>query len=216
LNLDGTIARCPVQYGDRVWEGYSVSATPAMAVEFAIQELATRPVDLVVSGINYGENIGTCITVSGTIGAALEAAERGVKAMAVSLETGVAQCYEHDESVDFQTAAYFVNFFASRLLGKTWPEDVDVLKVEIPMTATPQSPWMVAVQDRISYYTPKISRRSDVFADAAQVEVQVAKGQYTRRDTDAYALAQGCISITPLSLDNTSRVIPADLKKWIE
>ena len=42
---------------------------------------------LVVSGINYGENLGACVTISGTVGAALEAASFGVPAIAASLET---------------------------------------------------------------------------------------------------------------------------------
>ena len=46
-------------------------------------------VDLAISGINYGENVGTCVTVSGTIGAALEAAEHHIPAIAASLELAV-------------------------------------------------------------------------------------------------------------------------------
>ena len=42
----------------------------------AVYEILPEPPELVVSGINYGENLGTGITVSGTVGAALEAASR--------------------------------------------------------------------------------------------------------------------------------------------
>jgi 5'-nucleotidase len=215
FNLDGTISPHSVSYQGQTWDGFSVSATPALTVEHAIQELAPRPIDLVVSGINYGENIGTCITVSGTIGAAMEAAERGLKAIAVSLETDSARWYEHDHSVDFGAALYFVRLFAARSLENNWPSDVDVLKVEIPISATPESGWMVTRQDRISYYTPILAKREDIFADPSRMEHSVAKGQYTQKDTDAYALAKGIVSVTPLSLDHTSRVELAEIQKLI-
>ncbi|RPH59710.1 MAG: 5'/3'-nucleotidase SurE [Chloroflexi bacterium] len=215
FNLDGAIRPHSVSYQGQAWDGFSVSATPALTVEHAIQELARRPIDLVVSGINYGENIGTCITVSGTIGAAMEAAERGLKAIAVSLETDAARWFEHDQSVDFGTAMHFVRLFAVRALENKWPLDVDVLKVEIPISATPKSGWMVTRQDKISYYTPTLAKRENIFADPSNLEHLVAKGQYSQTDTDAYAMAKGLVSVTPLSLDHTSRVELAEIQKLI-
>jgi len=44
------------------------------AVLHAVLEILPRKPDLVVSGINYGENVGSGVTVSGTVGAALDAA----------------------------------------------------------------------------------------------------------------------------------------------
>mgnify|MGYP001030111164 FL=1 len=213
---DGRILPYTVQYGARAWQGFSVQGTPAMVVEHAVQELAPRQVDLAVSGINYGENIGTCITISGTIGAAMEAAERGIPALAVSLETRVDQYYRHDGGVDFRTAAHFLHFFASRLIGKGLPADVDVLKIEVPMNATPETRWMVARQDRLSYYTVKVRRDSPDLTSAARSEYSAAKGQFTQPGTDAYALAQGYVSITPLSLDHTSRVTMDEVQALIE
>ena len=191
-------------------------ATPALVVEHAVQELATRHVDLVVSGINYGENIGTCVSVSGTIGAAMEAAERGIPALAVSLETEPGQYFEHSESVDFNTAMYFVHIFAMRILGKVLPPDVDVLKIDIPKNATPGSPWVVTRQDKLSYYTPRILRFSENLNSACVIETEVAKGKFTQPGTDAYAMAKGYISVTPLSLDFTSRVDLLEIQKLVD
>ena len=47
--------------------GYAVEGTPAQVVQHGLFEIADRPVDLVVSGINYGENLGEGVTVSGRI-----------------------------------------------------------------------------------------------------------------------------------------------------
>lgn len=54
-------------------------------------ELASLPVDLVVSSINYGENVSTCVSVSGTILAVLEAAEWHVQQTLRGDPTGVVQ-----------------------------------------------------------------------------------------------------------------------------
>ena len=63
---------------------YAVDGTPAQAVQHGILELAPRLPSLVVSGINYGENTGNGVTISGTVGAGLEAASLGIPALAVS------------------------------------------------------------------------------------------------------------------------------------
>ena len=73
--VDPHIGGCPVP-------GYAITGSPVMAVTHAVLELADRPIALCVSGVNYGENIGGTIGVSGTIGAALEADAHGIPAVA--------------------------------------------------------------------------------------------------------------------------------------
>ena len=68
-----------VTYGELSWPGVSAPTTRALAVEHGVLELASLPVDLVVSGINYGENVSTCASISGTNPAVLEAAEWDVQ-----------------------------------------------------------------------------------------------------------------------------------------
>jgi 5'-nucleotidase len=215
--LDGRLHPGEVRYGDQVWPGVAAYATPALAVEHALLELATRPVDLVVSGINYGENVSTCVTVSGTLGAGFEAAERGVPALAVSLETTAMQYYDHDPTVDFTGAAHFVQVFARRILAgldhkatdgarRGLPLDVDVLKVDVPWGATEATPWQITKQDRMSYYTPLRPDRDNPFVGPGPLVMHVAKGCYSAEGTDAWALSQGIVSVTPLSLDLTSRI----------
>ncbi len=108
------------------WTAYGIGGTPAQAVLHAVLEILPQPPDLVVSGINYGENLGSGITISGTVGAALEAAALGILAMAVSLETDPEHHLSYSTDIDFSTAAHFTAFFARLLLAKSIPEDVDV------------------------------------------------------------------------------------------
>jgi len=204
--LDGRITAGQIGLNGRVWPAYAANATPANCVLHGLLELAARPVNLVVSGINYGENIGSSVTMSGTIGAALEGGHMGVPSLAVSLElASTDDYYTHLEGIDFQTAAHFTHFFARRLLAEPLPADVDLLKVEVPVTATPDTAWVVTRQDRLNYYYPRPAVRSDLATEDGIFLPNVAKGRYTDNDTDAYALAYGLVAVTPLSIDLTSR-----------
>jgi 5'-nucleotidase len=213
---DGRISKHVVKYGGKSWEGYGINTSPALTVEYALHELAERPVDLSISGINYGENVGSCVTVSGTIGAAIEAAERGIPSLAVSLELLEVEYHEYLSSVDFSTAAHFTRLFAERVLQTKLPFDVDVLKIEIPASATKDVEWVVTRQDRLSYYLPQVSKRKDLLSDEGQITHLPQRGEYTSKDMDTYALAKGLVAVTPLSIDLTSRVDLSELKRVLE
>ena len=212
---DGRLFAREIRVGERSWPAFAANATPALAVQHGLQELAQRPVDLVVSGINYGENVGSCVTVSGTIGAALEAADRGIPAIAASLELEHFELHEYDHGVDFTVAASFVRLFAERILGKLLPGDIDLLKVDVPRQATFDTPWIVTRQDKLAYYQPILNPRQEPFEGPATFDHRPQKGKFTGDDTDAYALAQGFVSVTPLSLDLTSRVHLKEISQWL-
>jgi len=203
--VDGTLKKTTVHYQDKSWEGYSARATPALSVVHAVQEVADREIALTVSGINYGENVGTCVTVSGTIGATIEAAEKGIPALAVSQEIAGVDYHTYGDEVDFSAAIHFIRQIAEVMLKNTLPFDADVLKLEIPLGATTDTQMVVARQDRLVYYQPMLIKRDHLLGTKAKVSHIPSKGQYTTKDTDAYALAEGLVCITPLSLDLTSR-----------
>ena len=115
--------------------------------------------DLVVSGINYGENLGTGITASGTVGAALEAAALGIPALAVSLQTHPDDYYSYSREVNFSPARHFTTLFARILLDRRLPLDVDLLKIDIPDGATLETPWEMTRLSRHRYYALRPPRR---------------------------------------------------------
>ncbi|HDD62672.1 MAG TPA: 5'/3'-nucleotidase SurE [Chloroflexi bacterium] len=202
---DGTLKEIQVNYQDQSWIGYGIEASPARAVEHAVLEIADRPLSLVVSGINYGENIGTIITVSGTVGAALEAADWGVPALAVSQEIAGSDYRSYSKSVDFSAAVYFTRVTAEAILAGQLPFDVDLIKLDVPLAATPETKCVATRLDRSQYYGTRIEPRESVFTSPAKVIHFAQKGFYSRTDSDAYALSKGWVSITPLSLDLSSR-----------
>ena len=216
-STDGRIFRRTIGYQGQSWEGYAVDTTPAVAVDHGILELSNRPISLAVSGINYGANVGTCVTVSGTVGAALQAAEHGVPAIAISLELKEKEpdIYTHDSAIDFSAAVHFLSYFAERTLKHDLPDDVDVLKIEIPAEAAEGTHWVVVRQDRFAYYQTDISERDDLFSNPTELKLITRKGEYGQEGTDAHALSQGWVSVTPLSLDLTSRVDMTELRRII-
>ena len=203
---DGRLFKRNVSFKEQVWDGIAANASPALTVEHAILEIAPRPLSLVVSGINHGENVGSCVTVSGTIGAALEAADSGIKALAISLELAGTDYHSFDDTLDFEAAIHFTRLFADKALKSNFPADVDLLKIEVPLAATARTQWVITKQDRLAYYTPHFEARKDLFEGPNQLVHTPAKGQSSGPGTDAHALAQGWVSVTPLSLDLTSRV----------
>jgi 5'-nucleotidase len=168
--------------------------------------MPVRP-DLVVSGINYGENVGSGITVSGTVGAAMEGASLGVPSLAVSLETAEEHHLTYSTAVDFSAAAHFTAYFARLLLERFLPEDVRVLKVDVPSDATVETPWEITCQSMHRYFEPLPPVRTS-WHEPAKVGYRRANDLHLDpQDTDAYAvLIKRVVSATPLSLDLTSRV----------
>src|SRR5512136_2289948 len=133
---DGIITPQQMQVNGKLWTVYSVGGTPAQAILHAICEILPERPDLVVSGINYGENLGVGVTVSGTVGAAMEGAGNGVPALAVSLETDASEHLSYSTEIDFSAAAYFTTLIANMILERPLPEDVDLIKLDVPCDAT--------------------------------------------------------------------------------
>ncbi len=197
------------------WPAYRVEASPAQAVQHAVLELADRHPTLAVSGINYGENIGTGITISGTVGAALEAAEQGIRALAVSLEVDHRFQLTNEPSVDFSAAMFFTRLFADLWLRSDDLPDVDVLKIDVPAKATPQTPWRITRLERGIYYRPVTPDRERL-EDEGVLGYEIAPEGDLHHDSDAQAMLDGVVSVTPLSLDLTSRIEPERLRRALE
>jgi len=213
---DGIIQLQQVCVNGREWTVYAVGGSPAQAVLHGALEILPRKPDLLVSGINYGENLGVGITVSGTVGAALEAAALGIPALAISLETDIEDHYSHSDKVDFSAAAFFTRHFGDLLLKRRFPPDVDVLKVDIPAKATPETPWEITSISKTRLYesiTP--NRRS--WDEPGRMGYRISPNwNQASPGSDVHSVRiKRVVSVTPLSLDLTSRVSPGDLDKLL-
>ena len=196
------------------WVVYAVGGSPAQAVQHGVLEIMPKRPALVASGINYGENVGLGTTISGTVGAAMEAASLGIPALAVSLEAAKEYHLSYSREIDFSTAAYFTAYFGRLLLAKKMPEDVHLLKVDVPSDATPETPWVVTRVARQGYYEPLPPNRAswNVKGPLGYKEAAVLDGE--DEDSDVVVLRKRrMITVTPISLDMTSRVQLSDLDK---
>jgi 5'-nucleotidase len=211
VTSDGQIIPSSLHIGDQVWTVYAIGGSPAQTVLHGVLDIMPVKPDLVVSGINYGENIGSGVTVSGTVGAAIEGAAMGIPSLATSLQLLDGDFLGYSRSVDFSTAAYFTAYFANLILEQGLPEDVDLLKLDVPASATPQTPWRITRQARHRYYIPFLERKAtETEPSRIRFEIGVER-ENVPRGTDIHTLLfDHEVSVTPLSLDMTSRV---DLKE---
>ena len=213
---DGIITEETVRVKDQDWIVYAVGGSPAQAVLHAVLEINPMKPDLVVAGINYGENVGLGVTISGTVGAALEAAALGVPALAMSLEVAQEYHLTYSEDVDFSAAAFFTGYFARLLLDKKFPEDAHVLKVDVPSDATPSTPWQVGRVGRLRYYEPTAPQRTSWSEPGTVGYREAALLESEAEDSDVYLLRRKhLVAVVPLSLDLTSRVDLKDFESFL-
>jgi 5'-nucleotidase len=221
-NVDGRTSRYPLEVDGHPITAYQVDASPALVVVRAVIALAPRRPTLLISGINYGENMGSDVTYSGTIGAALQGAVFDIPSLAVSLQTPKEMHTNPSNGVDFDAAVHFARTFTRWMLRVTLPFDVDVLKIDVPDDATPDTPWRLTRVSRHAYFVGVQPKPTDpqqpTFAEKTQTAdsservnnnmdyQQLPHPERTEPDSDIYALAvDRIVSVAPLSLDMTSR-----------
>jgi 5'-nucleotidase len=183
--------------------GYAVAGTPADCVKIGICELAGGPVDLVVSGINRGANVGINVLYSGTVSAATEAAIQGIPSIAISLDT-------HQEA-DFSTAARFARRMAAFILEHPLPHVA--LNVNVPAIPEKEIRGVVVAKQGRARLMESFDRRIDPRENiyywlAGKTELPVHEDE----ESDGSALKRGMITITPICYDLTRHDLLDDLR----
>jgi 5'-nucleotidase len=211
-NAPCTIQPQQVSVNGQEWTVYSIDGSPAQTVQHAMLEVLQLKPDLVVSGINYGENVGTGITISGTVGAALEGAAWGIPSLAVSLETDPIHHFGLSDEIEFGMAAQWAVRFARLLLENRMPFDVDVLKLDVPSDATLDTPWAVTRLSRRRFYDFFPPERASWDIPGKLSYARSPGIEHDDPQSDSYTVTvRRMVSLTPISLDLTSRV---DLDKF--
>jgi len=182
--------------------GYSVHGRPADAVRWGVKVLgADDPIDLVVSGINQGANVGDVAHLSGTVGAAMEAQYLGIPSVAVSQDS---------TGVDTEASARFAADLVQRLRERGFPEGV-VVSVNIPRGEIHG----VVVRQMGESYLATIGYEA---VDREGAKTTFRRNRVTRpasdTRTDTWAWQQGYITITPLKFDWTDYEYLSDLQSW--
>ncbi len=189
------------------FRGYAVAGTPADCVKIGIRELSDRPIDLVVSGINKGANVGVNVLYSGTVSAATEGVILGVPSLAVSLDT-------HREA-DFSVAARFARKIAAFMVEKG-PFINTVLNVNVPALPEAEIKGIAVARQGQNMPMETFDKRTDPRENTYYWLAGETQCPGTEEpDSDAGALHRGMISITPLHYDLTRHDALADLKSKV-
>ncbi len=189
---------------------YAASGTPTDCVMLAVQELmADRKPDLVLSGVNRGQNLGEDVTFSGTVAGALQGMAVGVRSIALSQ---VLARYHDSIVARYDTAEAHAPGVISRLLEIGWPASV-VINLNFPAVAPDEVEGVeVTVQGQRDESSLHFDKRTDLrgrdyyWLGYRGRSVEAAPG------TDLQAVREKRISVTPLHIDLTHRACVHDLK----
>ncbi|HJY73054.1 MAG TPA: 5'/3'-nucleotidase SurE [Streptosporangiaceae bacterium] len=202
----GVVKRVQMYIGGRAVSGYAITGSPVMAVTHAVLELAERPIRLCVSGINYGENIGGAIGVSGTVGAAFEADAHGIPAIAAAITAQVSE-WRTFGAVDWTAARHFTRLLARQVLRQGMPEGVSVLNLNVPRDATTRTELRRTVQSQQPYYVRRGPGSARPLDQPFQFPVEVAiDWERVEPGTDIHAIVRDHVaSVTPLTWQMTAQ-----------
>jgi len=217
IHSSGIIEKMTLHVNGRDWEVFSVDGSPGQAVLHGIYDVIQGEPDIIVSGINYGENVGAGITMSGTVGAALEGASLNIPGLAVSMQTSAEHHLSLSQDIDFRIAGYFTQKIAKSILEKGLPADVDLIKLDIPQGATPETEMVLTRQSRKRYYFPKAVYREKL-SDRGPIGYEIIYNpEDVEKDSDLYILlTEKKVSVTPITIDQTSRTDFQELETFLQ
>lgn len=190
----------PLRYravGERT---YAVRGTPADCVIMGVRHvLKDHPPDLVLSGINHGANLAEDVAYSGTIAGAMEGTLIGIRSIAMSLTLG----FDPDGAQHWKTPLQYGPEIVDKLLGRDWPQGV-LMNVNYPDLAPDAvSEIRITSQGRRDQGGLTIEQRRDPWGDPYFWFGFERRRSDPPAGTDLRAIADGAISITPLSMDLT-------------
>ena len=180
---------------------FAVSGTPTDCVELAVQDLLgeVKP-DLVLSGVNRGQNLAEDVTFSGTVAGALQGMALGVPSIALSQAMRI---FHDGEKALYETAEAHGPAVIQRLIEVGWPKNV-MININFPDVA-PDEVGEVEVtrQGFRDFKHMHAERRTDL--RGRDYYWMGFKGQLSNppAGTDLRAIYDGKISVTPLHIDLT-------------
>jgi 5'-nucleotidase len=179
---------------------FAIDAPPASCVRLAVESLLPRRPDLVISGINRGDNLGITVYHAGTLGAAREAAIVGLPAIAVSIRG--------DGNKDYAAAADFIRQLVSKLKEKQMIKPGLFLNVNVPAGGFKGVEWTtLSVKPRYDGFERRVSPTGRLYFWPVWKQLEDDSN-----GTDVWAFVRGFITITPMRLDVT--VPETDMKAF--
>ena len=190
--------------------GYACSGTPVDCVRLVALGLMDFEPDIVVSGINHGENLGDDITYSGTVAAAFEGIVIGVPGIAVSLSVERSWHAGEDEELHFGPVADFTARLVKVAL-KGLPAE-RILNVNAPNLTEVNGVRVTKLGRR--FYKDELIEVKDEGGRVGYDIYNNPPGHQEGEDTDFAAINSGEISVTPVHLDLTDQAGMEEIGTW--
>ena len=203
----------PFMYTELSPNCYAAEGSPADCVLFGLYEVMDARPDLVLSGVNRGNNAAENTLYSGTIGGAMEAALQGIPAMALSQYLGPKN---KDLDNPFEASASFGAQLIRSILNASLQEDGDYrLFYNINFPPCPAGDVQGTKVVRQGYRRKSRFSTEPITSPSGRRYVWVKGGpQHGDEvpDTDAHANLNGFISVTPMRADLTAHDMLSDLE----
>jgi len=188
---------------------FASDGAPSDCVALATLGYFKEPIDLVVSGINAGANLGHDVTYSGTVTAAMEAVIAGIPGIAVSLE----MMDNHIGEIDYGPAARAASKVVRQVIENGLSHEV-LLNINVPFLPDEKLRGILLTRQGLRVYHSRLDERNDPRSKPYYWIGGDAPTGVPERGTDVGALAEGFVSVTPLQLDLTAYRALTDLNTW--
>lgn len=196
LTLHKPIRIKEVEMNHGVRQAFSVSGTPSDCVKIALNALITDRMDVIISGINHGPNLGSDVLYSGTVSAALEGAINGLPGIAVSLVNGA------EKMADFTHGAEFILDFLPKAMEAGIPPK-SILNVNIPAVSLQHYTGIQISELGTRMYTDTYERRVDPRGGIYYWLAGEAVEEGEAASSDVMAILNNMVSVTPIHYDLT-------------
>lgn len=198
----------------QVW---SCNGTPTDCVKMALAELCPRRPDMVIGGINHGDNASVNAHYSGTMGVVLEGCMKYIPSVAFSL------C-DHRDDADFSPLRPYVRSITERVLAEGLPKGV-CLNVNFPLLGDAAD----SDTQKADYQGVRVCRMSSGTWSSEVTKCHHPRGydywwmvghyhndEPEATDTDRWALDHGYVAVTPTQIDLTAYKAIDQLSAWFE
>lgn len=197
----------PMRIVEKKEQQFAISGTPADCMILASQLLADEPIDIVISGINAGQNMGEDVLYSGTVAAAIEAMFLGYKSIAISLAS-----YKNQK---FITAAKYLCEMLKNGIHKEIAKN-EVLNINVPNLEFNEIKGIKVTCMGHRIYYNFVRKEKDENEETVYF-IGGDKPHWTEiENSDANAVKNGYISITPIAPDFTKKDSFGQISAWIE
>lgn len=185
--------------------GIAVNGTPADCVKIAARAILAEKPDIVISGINQGQNVATNVIYSGTVSAATEGMILGIPSIAISLASFTLR--------EFTVAAEYGVKIAAMVKEKGLPEGV-LLNVNVPAIPADQIRGIKVCRMGVSRFREAFEKRIDPRQNDYYWQGGEMAFHPDDTDADIGLLEKGYVTVTPIHFDLTCMAFIDELKGW--